>query len=75
MSSSASGSPSGRPTDLARAAINGKDGEVRRLLSLGIDPNAEVEYGGTSLIHAAGAGHVAIVGTLLDAGSNTEATT
>ena len=62
-------------TELARAAMDGKAAEVDRLLAAGIDPNGDCEYGGTPLIHAAGAGHAAIVGKLLDAGANTEATT
>ena len=63
------------PTTLARAAMDGKLQECKRLLASGIDPNAEVEFGGTALIHAAAAGHVAICECLLDGGALTDAMT
>ena len=68
---------SGKATakDLARASIDGKIDVVKALLAAGVSPNDAVEFGGTSLVHAAAAGQTAIVALLLDAGAAIEATT
>lgn len=68
----------GEPTakDLAQACRDGKADAVRDFLARGIGVNDHVEFGGTSLVHAAVSGQEAIVKLLLDeAGADINAAT
>ena len=60
---------------LAYAAMNGDADVVRLLIGRGADAGAANEEGWTALHHAAGAGNVEIVSTLLDARANVNART
>ena len=59
-----------RDDDLIRAAKQGADTAVRRLLELGFPVDARDAQGATPLLHACGAGHRDVAAVLIDAGAD-----
>ena len=57
-------------TGMHRAACEGDESTLRKMLEMGGDANAETKNGWTPLIEAASEGHTACVKTLLEFGAN-----
>jgi ankyrin repeat protein len=72
--SDASESRAGAGSRLAAAVSKNDLSTVRRLLAAGVDPNSVDATATPVLVRAAGSGRTAIVGALLDAGANSNAT-